>query len=175
MTKDLRKPTESNTLSRPTWKQTWMSVAETIALRSQCSKAQVGCVIVDEDQQVLAASYNGPPPGTNYAGPCSGWCKRAITGESTPDYSNCPSSHAEINAIARMPQTTKPKTIYINRMCCFTCAKAIASASIKNVIYLDTSIDEHLNINDTVTFLNNAGIYVERSNATTTRDTSTLC
>src|SRR5690242_17090044 len=123
MTSDLKKPTEWNASLRPSWEITWMSVAEVISHRSQCSKAQVGCVVVDEDQQVLSASYNGPPPGTSFKGPCSGWCRRAVTGESTPDYSNCPSSHAEINAIARMPRTTKATTIYINRMCCFSCAK----------------------------------------------------
>ena len=155
MTNDLRKPIRSSTSNRPSWTQTWISVANVVALRSQCSKAQVGCVVVDEDQQVLAASYNGPPPGSSYAGPCSGWCKRAITGESTPDYSNCPSSHAEINAIARMPKTTKETTIYVNRMCCFSCAKAIAAAGINHVVYQITDIDGHIATNDITEFLEN--------------------
>lgn len=166
MTNDWKRHTESNTSTRPTWDDTWMSVASVIALRSQCSKAQVGCVVVDEDQQVLSASYNGPPPGTSYNGPCIHWCTRAITGESTPDYSNCPSSHAEVNAIARMPRTTKQTTIYINRMCCFSCAKTIASAGISRVVYAITDIDSHLNKNDTAEFLRNAGIIIEGQNAT---------
>lgn len=167
MTNDLKKPTGSNTSSRPSWDETWMSVADTIARRSQCSKAQVGCVVVDEDQQVLAASYNGPPPGSDYSGPCSDWCKRAITGESTPDYSNCPSSHAEINAIARMPRTTKETTIYINRMCCFSCAKAIASAGIGRVVYKITDIDGHIDSGPIGEFLFfQAGIQIESFHAT---------
>ncbi len=144
-----------------------MAVADVIALRSQCSKAKVGCVVVDEDQQVLAASYNGPPPGTEYSGPCSGWCQRAITGESTQDYTNCPSVHAEVNAIARMPRTTKQTTIYVNRMCCFSCAKTIASAGISRVVYLEVDIDAHLNTGVTGEFLASAGIELERHHATT--------
>lgn len=143
-----------------------MSVADTISLRSQCSKAQVGCVIVDEDQVVLAASYNGPPPGSSYDGPCSGWCKRAITGIATQDYSNCPSVHAEVNAIARMPRTTKRTTIYINRMCCFSCAKTIASAGISRVVYLEVDIDAHLSTSDTAQYLNDANIDIESFHAT---------
>ena len=160
MTNESKGPTGSNTSSRLSWDETWMAVANIIGQRSQCSRAQVGCVVVDEDQQVLSASYNGPPPGSSYEGPCRMWCMRAMTGGTSPSYENCPSIHAEVNAIARMPRTTKSKTIYINRFCCFSCAKAIAAAGISRVVFQVTDIDSHLSLGDTEGYLKDSGITI---------------
>ena len=32
-------------LTRPTWDETWMSIAHTVAKRSRCSRAGIGAVI----------------------------------------------------------------------------------------------------------------------------------
>lgn len=153
MTNDLNAPTESNTLSkrkcRPEWADIWMQMADVIAQRSRCDRAKVGCVIVDEDKNILAAAYNGPAPewrpAENVLTTCTDWCPRARgEGGTTPDYSNCPSNHAEINAISRMTPTTKETLAYINRMCCNTCAKALAAAGVSAVICQTTDLDEHI-------------------------------
>lgn len=157
--------TESSTSTetvfiRPTWDRVWMQVADTIAQRSLCSRAQVGCVVVDDDQSVLAASYNGPPPGYTTSGPCKNWCERAKTGPSV-SYDSCPANHAEINAIARMASVSGT-TFYINRMCCMTCAKAMASAKVRRVVCKLTDIDGHFDSEKIVEFLNNCGVSVHR-------------
>lgn len=161
MTNVSNERTESNTSTdfpRPSWDQVWMSVADTIGSRSRCTRAQVGCVVVDKNQSVLAASYNGPPPSMEVDGNCKHWCDRARTGDTT-SYDNCPANHAEINAITRMP-STQGATVYINRMCCFTCAKALASAGVKRIVYKETNLDAHLNRKAILDFLWNCGVTV---------------
>lgn len=126
-------------------------MAEVISRRSRCDRAEVGCIIVDEDQNILAAAYNGPAPGWSVpesvwvTNTCNKWCPRAQgIGGITSDYSNCPSNHAEINAIARMTPTTKKTFAYVNRLCCITCAKALAAAGVSMVMCKKTDIDEHI-------------------------------
>lgn len=166
MTNDLTESTEQSGSTnvdkpRPSWDVVWMRMANLFGQRSLCDRAKVGCVLVDEDHNILAASYNGPPPGYEVEGTCRWWCPRAMgMGNLTNDYSNCPSNHAEINAISRMRPGNGEITAYINRFCCHTCAKALASAGISRVVCLDTSMDKHLGIDDTLQFLSDCGVYV---------------
>jgi dCMP deaminase len=155
-------PTESSTSVKPArraeWNEVWMQMANVISRRSRCDRAEVGCIIVDEDQNILAAAYNGPAPGwvvpesKFVTSTCNEWCPRAQgIGGTTSDYSNCPSNHAEINAIARMTPTTKHTRAYVNRLCCVTCAKALAAAGVSMVMCQKTDIDGHI---DTTTIRN---------------------
>lgn len=170
MTNDLNEPTASSTSSkkprRPEWNEVWMKMTEVIARRSRCDRAGVGCVIVDEDQNILAAAYNGPAPewttpeSENIFTTCNKWCPRAQgVGGTTPDYSNCPSNHAEINAIARMTPTTKRTHAYINRLCCITCAKALAAAGVSMIMCKKTDIDDHIDATAIREYLNACGIF----------------
>jgi len=137
-------------------------MAVEVSERSLCDRAQVGCIVVDEDQNVLASTYNGPPPGFEVSGTCKNWCPRAMgKGEISNDYSNCFSSHAEINGIARMIPTNKKTTAYINRACCNSCAKALAAANVSRVVCLTTDYDGHLNSDDTENFLLQSGVVVD--------------
>jgi dCMP deaminase len=153
MTSDSNAPTESSTSSkpwyRPEWDDIWIQMADVIAQRSKCDRAKTGAVIVDEDQNILAAAYNGPAPtwyvdsiNTNN---CTAWCPRAQgIGGTTSDYSNCPANHAEINALARMTPTTKKTRAYVNRLCCITCTKAMAAAGVSEVVCKLTDLDGHI-------------------------------
>lgn len=173
MTSDSNALIESNTSSktyRPNWLDIWIQMADVIAQRSKCDRAKVGAVIVDEDQNILAAAYNGPAPtwrrtckntnrNTEESEHCTAWCPRAQgIGGTTADYSNCPSNHAEINAIARMTSTTKRTTIYINRLCCITCAKAVAAAGVSMVVCKPTEIDGHIDSSLVEEYFENCGI-----------------
>lgn len=169
MTNDLSGLTGSSTSTektrRPEWADIWMQMADVIAQRSRCDRAKVGAVIVDEDQNILAAAYNGPAPtwvthaSISVFSNCSDWCPRAQgIGGTSPDYSNCPSNHAEINAIARMTPTTKEKRAYVNRLCCITCAKALAAAGVSMVMCKNTEIDGHIDSALIQEYLENCGI-----------------
>lgn len=163
MTSDSKTHTELSTLGRPSWDDTWINQAEVISQRSLCSRAKVGCAAVDEEQHVLAMTYNGPPPGYEAEGECINWCPRAQgVGAIGNDYSNCPSNHAEMNAVARMPRTPgRAVTVYINRLCCSTCAKALAAAGVTRIVCRKTDIDGHLGLETTLTYLSDCGVAVD--------------
>lgn len=123
-------------MTRPSWHDTWMDVAEVVSLRSDCSRAKHGAVIVSPTNRIISTGYNGPPRG--FIKPmdgCENYCPRAISGEYRTDYDNCYSIHAESNAIAFADRRDmEGGTIYVNGMCCYTCAKLICNSGIALVV-----------------------------------------
>jgi dCMP deaminase len=131
---------------RPTWDDVYMAFADTIGRKSRCTRDKVGCVIVTADNRVAAACYNGPPPRATEtgaipdAGMCIKWCKRAqaaARGDVLDHfYADCPSNHAESNAIARANWTDiAGGTAYVTSTLCIACAKNIASAGLGRVVF----------------------------------------
>ena len=68
--------------SRPTWDDTWIEVARTVAKRSTCARDQVGAVVVSRTNRILETGYNGPPAGWDiiHSDKCDVWCPRAVKG-----------------------------------------------------------------------------------------------
>lgn len=63
---------------RPTWDETWMKMAKTIAKRSLCDRDQVGAVIASKTNRVVAVGYNNPPAKFDHQGrTCLDWCPRS--------------------------------------------------------------------------------------------------
>lgn len=112
---------------RPSRAEVLLRVAEVIAARSTCDRAQVGAVIA-KDGRIIATGYNGPPSGqrhcSNYICNLSVSCQRSV--------------HAEANAIAfaaRHGISTLDATIYVMLSPCVDCARLIINAGIKSVIF----------------------------------------
>ena len=60
---------------RPTADEYFMAMAMLVATRSTCIRRQVGCVLVDENKNILATGYNGVVSGhphCNEGYPCPG-------------------------------------------------------------------------------------------------------
>lgn len=149
---------------RPSWDATWMRVALAVELRSRCSRAQVGAVIVTHDNRVVSSSYNGPPRGLEVTGQCDNWCPRAM-GDAplTADYSACESVHAEENAIARADYSmSQGGTIYVTRSTCINCARLIANAGIGRLVHKVTERDEHRDPEGVEVYLRKIGVEVVR-------------
>jgi len=77
-------------MSRPSWDEYFLSIAEEVAARSTCPRASVGAVVV-RDNRILATGYNGSLPGEPHCTEVgclmeNDHCERTI--------------HAETNAIA---------------------------------------------------------------------------
>jgi dCMP deaminase len=49
---------------RISWTQWAFGVAEAVSRRADCTRRQVGAVILDPDHRLVAAGYNGAPPGS---------------------------------------------------------------------------------------------------------------
>jgi dCMP deaminase len=158
-------------VKRPSWDKTWMDVALVIARRSKCSRSNVGAVIVTSDNQLAAASYNGPAAGyapawTDEKG-CESWCGRSSTrgSELGVGYGlTCPSIHAEANALLRADWSQiQGGTLYVTRSTCADCAKMVSNSGITRVVILTApdSSDDHLEPIRVHDYLEGCGITVD--------------
>jgi dCMP deaminase len=132
---------------RPTWDATWIAVADSISLRSRCSRAQIGAVIVSKDQRISSTGYNGPAATLDVEGDCINWCPRA-QGVVPLDnlYDACPSIHAEANALLYVDRSrVEGGTIYITDVACLQCAKLVSNSGIKRVVMRVQSTAAHRN------------------------------
>lgn len=116
---------------RPSWDSYFINIAEEVAQRSTCPRAQVGAVIV-KDNRILATGYNGAAPGEPH---CTDkgciveneHCQRAI--------------HAETNAVAQAAKfgvAVDGATMYywdsLDRVePCHNCIQAMQAAGIVSV------------------------------------------
>lgn len=48
---------------RPEWDDYFQGIAKAVAARGDCTRRQVGAVIVNSHHRVIATGYNGAPPG----------------------------------------------------------------------------------------------------------------
>jgi dCMP deaminase len=79
----------------------------------------------------------------------------------SPTYDDCPSAHAEANAIARADYSRmQGATLYVSTSCCKGCAKLLANSGIVRVVYRHEAGRDYRNIEETVAFLEECGIEV---------------
>jgi dCMP deaminase len=133
-------------MSRPSWQQTWMTIARTVAERSYDPRLKVGAIVVSDDNtRLLSLGYNG-----NYRG-----------GPHEPDSIDPGQSgfiHAEVNALVKCDYNfNRKKIMYLTHSPCAQCAKLIVNANISDVIY-----DKEYRDTSGLTILQRCGITVNR-------------
>lgn len=122
---------------RVSWDTYFLGLAEAVSVRADCSRRQVGAVIVDEDHRVVSTGYNGSPPGGKSC--LAGECPRAqstVTPGSSYDTGPgaCIALHAEQNAIIWADiNRLKGSTLYCTDEPCDGCARLIAGVGITTV------------------------------------------
>jgi dCMP deaminase len=105
----------------PSWGEYFFKIAKTVAGRSNCIRAQVGAVIVDDKKHIVSTGYNGTPSKVESCF-SRGECYRTLNNiPSGTRYETCRSIHAEQNAIIQAgEENTEGGTIYIyghNQIC----------------------------------------------------------
>lgn len=86
-------------MGRPDKENYYLDIALAVSKRSTCLKRHYGCVIVKDDE-IIATGYNGSPRGVlNCCDIHNGKCPRQDKPHNSGDYSDCPSVHAEQNAM----------------------------------------------------------------------------
>lgn len=113
-------------MARPDWDSYFLMIAEVVAKRATCPRAQVGAVIVDEQNRVLSTGYNGSTPGKPHCTDVGcdmvdDHCQRTL--------------HAEVNAVAhaaRRGVRLEGSRLYIHggRSICRECAKVLDATGI---------------------------------------------
>lgn len=115
------------------WDDLWLLTSHLVSKRSRCDRDRVGAVLVTADNRVLSVGYNGAPATYrgDVGGSCATWCERAATTPKgvagTPEYHDCPASHAEVNCLLRAPAHSSDSTLYVSTIPCQSCAKFIGT------------------------------------------------
>ena len=119
---------ENERYGRPSWQQTFIEVAKTIAKRSKDPRTKVGAVLV-KNNCMVATGYNGDPRNFRYS-------FRWDT-EEKYDYV----IHAEMNALANAVyngagDAIKDSEIYLTLSPCNHCILQLIQFGVKKVYYL---------------------------------------
>jgi len=134
---------------RPSKDQYYLDIAKSVCKRGTCTKVEIGCVIIRDDQ-IISTGYCGAPRGTKSSQE-HGFCLRTQLGiPSGHRYEICRSVHAEQNAIinaARSGTSLLGGDMYIygkiqgdkneqilDAFPCFICKKMIINCGLKRVI-----------------------------------------
>ncbi len=146
-------------MQKPSFNDIYMELAEKLALRSHCVKAQVGAVLT-KDTRIISLGYNGPPAGTHNCDvefPVVG-CPRDSKGSCSL------ALHAEQNAIlyaAKNGVSMENATLYVTLSPCISCARVIYTTGIKKVYFKDSYAKyKGLATDEGVDFLRRFGVEV---------------
>lgn len=148
-------------MTRPSFDDIYMELAERLAGKSHCVKIKVGAVLT-RDTRIISLGYNGPPAGTHNcdeewpeqgcARDRKGGCSLAI--------------HAEENAIlyaAKNNAVIEGATLYVTLSPCLACARVIFTTGIKKVVYLNSYAEyKGIEIDEGVEFLRTFNVEVEQ-------------
>jgi len=120
------------------WVKHWLDHAHLISDCSPCTRAKVGCVIVDEFKNPVSMGFNGPPrdaPGHL----CNvDECERTKLKIKSGTHIEIGCHHAESNALMnalRKGISVLNCKIYITTSPCLVCARLIHHSGIKEVYY----------------------------------------
>jgi len=119
-------------MSRPNWIEYFLMLAHVASTRATCDRKKVGCVIVDNANQIIATGYNGSPRGTPHCDE-AGHELKSIEGKQ----SCVRTLHAESNAIDFAGVRAKGCTLYCTCIPCYDCAKRIVNVGIKQIFYME--------------------------------------
>lgn len=108
-------------MSRISWEEYALKIAEVAALRSEDPRTKVGCCLLRHDNTVASLGYNGAPAGVEIE-----WDNREEKHKRV--------IHAEINAL-RMVKPGECHIAAVTHSCCNDCLKSLAAYGIKKIVY----------------------------------------
>lgn len=114
---------------RKSWNEYFMDLALTVATRSTCDRAFVGCVLVNGDNRIVSTGYNGSVTGNPH-------CDEV--GHKIRDGHCIATIHAEMNALlycAKEGISVKGCICYVTHFPCLNCTKSLIQAGISKIYY----------------------------------------
>lgn len=137
-------------ITRIPWDLYFLGIAQAVAARGDCSRTQVGAVLVRPDHSIASTGYNGFPPGDT--GCLAGGCPRGLlTHEELGRFEEggiaanfdsgpgrCDGLHAEQNCFAFAREDTAGFTLYVTRCPCAGCSRAARAQRLSRVVYPTT-------------------------------------
>ena len=115
--------------------EAYLRIAEVLAWRSTCLDKKVGCVITNSRNEIIATGYNGAPRGKIH---CIDMNVCFVDKLGSKD--NCPSAHAEQNALLQCRVPEQIHTIYTTLSPCVNCIRIINNTPCKRIVFLHQHI-----------------------------------
>jgi dCMP deaminase len=118
---------------RPNKDEYYLTLAAAASLRGTCARRKVGCVLVSDDDRIMATGYNGPARGQPHCidYPCPGAHEPSGSGLDV-----CEAVHAEANALAYCPDIYRISTCYVTDSPCVSCVKMLMNTSCTRIVFL---------------------------------------
>lgn len=107
----------------------FMELTKIVAKRSPCLSRQVGCILVDKNNIILATGYNGPPRKQKHCIEC--------VRKKTNNLHFCRAIHAEQNALLQCKDIMQIDKVYLTDSPCNSCIKLFLNTSCKEIIYIN--------------------------------------
>ena len=103
-----------------------------LSYRSTCLDKNVGCIITNARNEIIASGYNGSPRGEPH---CTdiGYCIK----ETFSNENRCPSAHAEQNALLQCRVPEEIHAIYLTLSPCISCIRIIMNTPCEKIVFLD--------------------------------------
>ena len=119
-------------MNRPSIGTTFMDVAKTLAKRATCGRRQVGCVLVNKHNHIIATGYNGVAKGRDHCidTPCAG-----AEMPSGQGHDICEAIHAEQNALLQCTDVQAITDCYTTTAPCMACTKLLLNTSCTRIFY----------------------------------------
>jgi len=122
-------------MSRPSWDEYFVAIAEEVSRRSTCLRRQVGAILV-VDRRILATGYNGAPSNVPHCEEV-GCLREKMKVPSGERHELCRGLHAEQNAMiqaARHGVRIDGAALYTTHHPCSMCAKMAINAGIRRIV-----------------------------------------
>ena len=108
----------------------YLGMALILAQRSTCLDKQVGCIITNIKDEIIASGYNGAPRGQIH---CIDTKICLAKKFGSKDF--CPSAHAEQNALLQCRVPEQVHTIYTTLSPCINCMRIINNTVCKRIVF----------------------------------------
>lgn len=124
---------------RPDWDEYFLGITQAVAARADCSRRQVGAVLVDQQGRVRGTGYNGSrPKGPScLAGECPRGASGVAPGSSYDTGAGaCVAIHAELNLMLyTSPDERQDGTIYITDEPCDGCLRILQGSGVSRIVW----------------------------------------
>lgn len=146
----------SNTIRQVFKDRVFLTCAMLLSKLSTCSRRDVGCVLTDKRNRILATGYNGVAAGADH---CKG---NPCKGSKLPSGSGldlCEAIHAEQNALTFCNNIDNIYTVYTTTSPCMHCAKMLANTGAQRIVYHKA----YGNIDEITKYWNSLGREIKQS------------
>lgn len=107
--------------------EVYMFMATALSKRSTCLDKQVGCIIINSMNEIIASGYNGAPRGMPHCIDIN-FCRKDNNGI-------CYSAHAEQNALLQCKVPEQIDTVYTTLSPCINCIRILLNTPCNRIVF----------------------------------------